>query len=135
MMKGYVKADGFAPAERPYPTGDFAQQSADGTYYFRGRRDQQVKVRGVRVELGAVENALLHAEGVKDCVAVVAGNALVAFVAGDVDLDTQLLANLCASSLSSGAVPHKIVALPKLPRLSNGKLDLVQLKTLAAESG
>ena len=132
VMKGYVEAGGFVPAERPYPTGDFAQQDADGTYYFRGRRDQQVKVRGIRVELGAVENALLSTDGVKEAVALVAGNELVAFVASDRTLDTKILRNTCAESLSSGAVPLRIVALPSMPRLSNGKLDLVQLKDKAA---
>jgi len=135
VMKGYVGADGFVPAERPYPTGDFAQQNADGTYYFRGRRDQQVKVRGVRIELGAVENALLQADGVQEAVAMAAGNELVAFVAGDRALDTRALKTVCAKSLSSGAVPQRIVALPTMPRLSNGKLDLVQLKTIATEQG
>jgi len=133
VMKGYLKADGFVPAERPYLTGDFAQRGADDAYYFRGRRDQQVKVRGLRVELGSVENALLHADGVKEAVAFVAGNDLVAFVGGDLALDTQMLRKICAKSLSSGAVPHKVVALARLPRLSNGKLDLAQLKTMATE--
>lgn len=135
VMKGYLTADGFAAAERPYPTGDFAQQGADGSYYFRGRRDQQVKVRGARVELGSVENALLHADGVKEAVALVAGTDLVAFVAGDLALDERELGNICAKSLSPGAVPHRIVALAKLPRLSNGKLDLARLKTMATEQG
>lgn len=135
VMKGYLKADGFVRAQRPYPTGDFAQQGADGTYYFRGRRDQQVKVRGVRVELGSVENALLHVDGVKEAAAFVVGNDLVAFVAGDLALDTQMLGNICAKSLPPGAVPRKIVALSLLPRLSNGKLDLAQLKTMATERG
>lgn len=133
VMKGYVEAGGFVPAERPYPTGDFAQQGTDGTYYFRGRRDQQVKVRGIRVELGAVENALLNTDDVKEAVALVAENELVAFVAGDLSLDTKMLKTICAEALSSGAVPLKIVALPNMPRLSNGKLDLVQLKAIAAK--
>ena len=94
-----------------------------------------MKVRGVRVELGSVENALLHADGVKEAAAFVAGNDLVAFVAGDLALDTQMLGNICAKSLPPGAVPRKIVALSLLPRLSNGKLDLAQLKTMATERG
>ena len=134
-MKGYLTADGFVPAERPYPTGDFAQQGAEGAYFFRGRRDQQVKVRGARVELGSVENALLHADGVKEAVALVAGNDLVAFVAGDLTLDAHILGSMCAKSLSPGAIPHRIVALPKIPRLSNGKVDLAQLKTMAGQRG
>jgi L-proline---[L-prolyl-carrier protein] ligase len=133
VMKGYLTADGFVPASRPYLTGDFAQQDADGVYYFRGRRDQQVKVRGLRVELGSVENALLSVNGVTEAVAFVTGTDLVAFVGGDPALDTRMLGKVCASSLSSGAMPHKIVALSKLPRLSNGKLDLAQLKAMAAE--
>src|SRR5680860_390124 len=135
VMKGYLTADGFVRAERPYLTGDFAQQGADGAYYFRGRRDQQVKVRGLRIELGSVENAVLHADGVKEAVAFVAGNDLVAFVGGDPALDTRMLGKICAKSLSSGAVPRRIVAVSKLPRLSNGKLDLARLKAMAAERG
>ncbi len=132
VMKGYLKADGFHQAERPFATGDFAQLGADGNFYFRGRRDQQVKVRGARVELATVEAALMASEGVVEAVALVINQDLVAFVSCEGDMDKKTLCQTCAQFLPPGAVPHKFVSVVSLPRLSNGKLDLVALKALAA---
>ena len=131
VMKGYIRADGFEAARRPYATGDFGQQCPDGLFYFRGRRDSQVKVRGVRIELAAVENALAPVAGVKEAAAVVVENDLVAFIAADKKIDVTLLEDACRSCLPMGAVPHKMMRLATLPRLSNGKLDLRKLKDLA----
>jgi amino acid adenylation domain-containing protein len=134
VMKGYLRANGFEPAKRTYATGDFAQEGPNGVYYFRGRRDQQVKVRGLRIELAAVEHALLATAGVKEAAALIIGNDLVAFIATDCPIEDHQLRTTCKDALPPGAVPHKFVSLPNLPRLSNHKLDLAHLKALASGS-
>src|SRR5207244_4593982 len=70
---------------RIYRTGDMGRRLADGSIVFAGRKDLQVKIRGVRVEPGEVESALRNLPGVGECVVVAAANGsndrrLVAYV-------------------------------------------------------
>jgi|TARA_B110000196_G_scaffold317241_1_gene330024 amino acid adenylation domain-containing protein len=133
VMKGYLKADGFEPACQPFDTGDFAVQGGDGAYYFRGRKDHQVKVRGNRIELASVENALLRSGATTEVALVIVENSLVAFVVSDTQLEEQALRAYCMDQLPPAAVPHKFVPISVLPRLSNQKLDVLRLKELASD--
>jgi acyl-coenzyme A synthetase/AMP-(fatty) acid ligase len=130
-----------APGERMYRTGDLVRRSADGQLHFAGRADTQVKVRGVRVELGEVEAALCALDPV-DAAAVVQRDVdgkpqLVGYVvvapddqAGDrADLVPSLLGQL-RRVLSRPMMPARIVVVPGLPRLSNGKTDRRALESL-----
>ncbi|MBE1485548.1 non-ribosomal peptide synthetase [Plantactinospora soyae] len=76
-----------ASGERLYRTGDLARLLPDGNLEFLGREDSQVKVRGMRIELGEVEGALSRAAGVREAAAVVEGTGpaarLVAYVVPD----------------------------------------------------
>ncbi len=77
-------SDPFHEGDRMYRTGDLARWLADGQLEYLGRIDRQVKIRGNRVELGEVENALMSAPGITDAVVVDAetpnrGTYLVAF--------------------------------------------------------
>ena len=60
--------DPFNPGNRMYATGDLARWNADGQMEYLGRKDEQVKIRGVRVELGEVEVALMEHEAITTCV-------------------------------------------------------------------
>ncbi len=118
------------PNQRLFRTGDLARVLPDGTLEYVGRRDLQVKIRGVRVELEEVEHAVRQLPGVDAC-AVVAREVgpgdvrLVAYVSSgaggppDVaDLRERLLARLPAPM-----VPSAFVVLKALPLTPNGKLD------------
>jgi myxalamid-type nonribosomal peptide synthetase MxaA len=114
---------------RLYRTGDLGYQRGDGAIIFMGRVDDQVKVRGYRVELGEVELALCrHPSIVEAAVALVKdqdfGERLVAYIicAEGVDMKTGAINQFLKDLLPPYMVPSVYVPLPSLPRNSNGKL-------------
>ncbi|HVW44152.1 MAG TPA: amino acid adenylation domain-containing protein [Amycolatopsis sp.] len=119
---------------RWYRTGDLARYWPDGTLEFLGRRDHQVKVRGVRIELGEVEAALAEHPAVRRGVAGVAGNQLVAAVAGAVAPDE--IRDFARTMLPPHMVPARVVVLDELPLTANGKVDrrAVAIHWAAAEA-
>jgi amino acid adenylation domain-containing protein/non-ribosomal peptide synthase protein (TIGR01720 family) len=136
--------DPFSPAGgRLYRTGDRARLRADGTLELLGRIDQQVKVRGVRIELGEVEAALLRQPSVREAAAGIRGDgaerALVAWVvpvpgAGGAAWKAELRAALGAS-LPGAMVPSRWVELAALPRTPGGKIDRPGLPEPDSDSG
>jgi tyrocidine synthetase III len=113
---------------RLYRTGDVGRWTAKGVIEFKGRNDQQVKVRGFRVEPGEVERAIQSFPGVREAV-VVYYEQLIAFVVGDSEALNQFLRD----RLPSYMVPSQIIALDELPRTGSGKIDRVALKQQAAQ--
>ncbi|MFV2114777.1 amino acid adenylation domain-containing protein, partial [Micromonospora sp. LOL_025] len=119
--------DPFAgPGERMYGTGDLVRRRADGTVEFVGRADDQVKVRGFRVEPGEVESALRHVPGVREAAVLLREDTpgdphLVGYLVGDVTAEAarEQLRRLLPEHL----VPTRWVVLDRLPLTANGKLD------------
>ncbi|GLZ41081.1 non-ribosomal peptide synthase/polyketide synthase [Actinokineospora sp. NBRC 105648] len=114
-------ADPFQPGARMYRTGDLARWDRRGRLEFVGRADQQLKIRGVRVEPGEVESALSAEPGVADAVVVARGDSLVAYVTGSAD--PALLRDRLAARLPGHLAPSSVVVLSELPRTATGKLD------------
>ncbi len=114
-----------------YRTGDLVRWRANGEIEFLGRIDRQVKVNGVRIELGEVEAVLGAADGVQAAVVSAVRDPqgkqkLVGYVTpGDVDTDAVL--EHCRSSLVASMVPSVIIALDSFPLLPNGKVDVRSL--------
>ncbi|MEU9048743.1 amino acid adenylation domain-containing protein, partial [Kitasatospora sp. NPDC048343] len=118
-------ADPFGVGGRLYRTGDAVRWTAGGELEFVGRVDDQVKVRGHRVELGEVESVLASAPGVSQAVVVApvgpsGGRRLVAYVVAD---GTGGLREFMAAALPDYLVPSVFVALEALPLTPNGKVD------------
>lgn len=113
---------------RIYKTGDYGMMREDGVLLFKGRKDRQIKHLGHRVELSEIERAALAAGGVDDCCAMYQKEKelIYLFYAGNTDVKT--LATELRRVLPGFMVPRKLVQLDELPRLSNGKTDMQELK-------
>ncbi|MFP2910748.1 amino acid adenylation domain-containing protein, partial [Pyxidicoccus sp. 3LFB2] len=124
------------PGARLYRTGDRGQWNEDGTLGFLGRVDFQVKVRGMRVELGEVEAALASLPGVRSAAVTVQRRGpgdswLVAWVVpASADVSTEALQQGLARVLPAYMVPSRWVLRPSLPLTSTGKLDRKALAAL-----
>lgn len=119
--------DPFCPSGgRLYRTGDLVRWLADGRLDFIGRVDDQVKVRGYRIEIGEIEASLAALSGVRDAAVVAHGEGaekrLVAFVVVDSGTGADLRAKL-QERLPSYMVPSIIERLDRLPVTPNGKID------------
>jgi amino acid adenylation domain-containing protein len=117
---------GGEPGARLYRTGDRVRWREDGQLEFLGRLDEQVKVRGFRIEPGEIEAALRGHAGVRDWIVVArqapSGEArLVGYVVGTAD-PGELRAHL-RQSLPDYMVPGAFVVLEQLPLTPNGKID------------
>ncbi|GAA2973387.1 non-ribosomal peptide synthetase [Actinokineospora diospyrosa] len=108
-------------AGRLYRTGDLVRWSA-GSLEFLGRLDDQVKVRGFRVELGEVETVLAEHPAVTAAIATVRDGRLIAHVIGTTDLRAH-----AASLLPDHMVPSAFVAVDEFPLQPNGKVDRAAL--------
>ncbi|MCS7477848.1 amino acid adenylation domain-containing protein [Umezawaea endophytica] len=118
-----------APGERMYRTGDRVRARSDGQLVFVGRADDQLKVRGHRIEPGEVEAALLAVDGVAQAVVVAHDNRLVAYVVGTAGtrVPAEHLLPPLRERLPSYLVPDLVVGLPRLPTSPNGKVDRTAL--------
>nr|WP_296766735.1 non-ribosomal peptide synthetase [Rhodococcus sp. (in: high G+C Gram-positive bacteria)] len=132
LTAGRFVADPFGTTERLYRTGDLARWNADGTLDFMGRADNQVKIRGMRLELEDVEVALASHPAVRQSAVLALDNASGSkYLAGYVRLDSAAsdlptpadLIAATASKVPEYMVPTAIVVLDEFPVTANGKLD------------
>ncbi|MEV0116661.1 amino acid adenylation domain-containing protein [Streptomyces sp. NPDC050844] len=121
------------PGQRLYRTGDIGYYAADGTLHCLGRRDEQIKVRGVRVEPAEVERALLGHPSVREAAVVLSpdsaggadGGRLTAFLSAAATgavAPSELRGHL-TERLPAAMVPASYVWLDRLPLTVNGKID------------
>jgi acyl carrier protein len=115
---------------RIYRTGDNAQRAPDGSIIYHGRLDAQVKLRGYRVELGAIESALVACDGVREAACNVQEDGgrqtLVAFIVPEAMVPTPTAAALQAAlriTLPEYMVPARVEPIDALPTTIGGKLD------------
>ncbi|MEH1016391.1 amino acid adenylation domain-containing protein [Micromonospora sp. CPCC 206060] len=118
------------PGSRLYRSGDLVRMRPDGTMDFVGRADDQVKVRGYRVELGEVRAVVEEHPGVRQAAVVVHDDRLIAFYRGD----APDLAGHCARLLPDFMIPGRFVPVPELPLNTNGKVDRATLLSLLASA-
>ncbi|HSO17593.1 MAG TPA: amino acid adenylation domain-containing protein [Arthrobacter sp.] len=125
-----------ADGSRMYRTGDLVRRTPDGSLEFLSRTDEQVKVRGFRVELGEIEAALSSHPQVDRAVAVADGDPahrLVAYYTGTAG--PEELRALAAVKLPDYMVPAVLMHLPAIPLTPHGKLDRKALPAPTAAAG
>ncbi|WP_166219938.1 non-ribosomal peptide synthetase [Pseudomonas atagonensis] len=149
LCRGYLNAEAdeqtfiqspFDPAQRLYRSGDLARYRVDGGIQLQGRRDQQVKVRGFRIELAEIEAELLRLPPVAEALVLPAASAeqgLLAFVVAHQGQSAGLLdaarAELSAR-LPGVMVPQHLQLIDRFPRLANGKIDRKALQQQAGRA-
>ncbi len=142
VMTGYWQQPALTASSRlpgrdaSYRTGDFGYRRDDGQLMYSGRRDQQVKSRGQRIELVTLENTLNAHPAVREAVVIpaagVGGTRLLVFATPrEAEIDTRILQSFVANHLPAAYVPHRINWLSELPRSFNGKTDRAALRDLA----
>lgn len=115
--------------ERVYLTGDLGWYEEDGLFFCEGRKDTQVKLRGLRVELGEIEHHLLRHPGITEAAVCVVDDAcqqqwlVAAVVPRAGKLDVQDLGRFLAAQLPTYMLPARFWQAGALPRSSAGKLD------------
>jgi acyl-coenzyme A synthetase/AMP-(fatty) acid ligase len=128
------------PSKKIYLSGDLVRMRPDGLFEFVGRRDRQVKIRGLWADLAEIEGALRTQQSVSEAVVVVKSapgeaDALVAFVtAADPDepIDAPALRRAVATTIAEHMAPSEIRVLDAIPRLANYKPDLTRLDRMLA---
>ena len=131
----FVQEPGRPLGERMYRTGDIARLTQDGELIFIGRRERQVKIRGCRVELGEVEQALRSLTAVEDAAVTVIGDTrrrdrLVALVRVGPGFDAELARADLARWLPRYMLPSRIVTVRDFPRGNTGKVNYAALADL-----
>ncbi|MER7057943.1 amino acid adenylation domain-containing protein, partial [Streptomyces sp. NPDC000351] len=130
LTAGRFVACPFGPAgARMYRTGDVVRRRTDGELEYVGRSDDQVKVRGFRVELGEVEAALAEHPGVARAAVLARDDRLIGYVSARPDgaVRPAELAAYLRDRLPDYLVPSAFVLLDVLPLTPNGKLDRAAL--------
>ena len=117
--------------ERIYKSGDYAKWLPDGNVVILGRTDHQIKLRGLRIELGEVESAILQVDGVKQVVVTIRQiggmEHLCAYFTADREIDTTAMRTAISSHLTDYMVPTAYMQLDHMPMTPNGKTDIKAL--------
>ena len=132
MTDARFVADPFRSGERMYRTGDLGMFKPNGDLVFKGRIDDQVKLRGFRITLGEVEAALMRVPHVEQAAASVhpdrlGRERLIAYVASNKPLLFEEVRRQLATWLPNHMLPSRMVAMDRLPLGVNGKVDRAAL--------
>lgn len=110
-----------------YKTGDLVKWLPDGNIEFIGRIDNQVKVRGFRIELSEIDTNILTYPNIKQSITVIQkinnSNVICSYIVTDDLIDIHKLKNYLSRTLASYMIPSHIIILDKLPLNINGKID------------
>jgi amino acid adenylation domain-containing protein len=123
-----------------YRTGDVGRLRADGVFEFAGRVDDQIKIRGIRVELGDIEAALLDHPEVRSAAVVASdtasGKRLTAYVVprGQTPVPAAELRAFVRDRIPPALIPNRFESIPALPLTPSGKLDRRALPEITDEA-
>ncbi|MDO7926843.1 amino acid adenylation domain-containing protein [Pseudomonas sp. KFB-139] len=124
---------------RFYLSGDQARLLPSGEVLFLGRKDNQIKINGVRIELEEIELALRSCPGVRDAVVIKqagkTGDQLHAFLISDEQLDVGSITDACANRINRATIPSRFTRVDNFPVTHNGKVDRQELAMQASFKG
>ena len=111
-----------------YKTGDMARWLPDGKIEYLGRRDFQVKIRGLRIELGEIESNVREYPGIRDCVAIVKEYSesvalIIIYYSAKGPILVDDLKEHLKTHLPDYMVPNQFVEIDEIPLSPNGKAD------------
>ena len=140
--RGYVKLPDRTAAsfftclgQKAYHSGDLVRLNEYGEYDYFGRMDNQVKLRGLRIELDEIENVMLEYPGVKLSKVIVCNNGKEDYLAGYYTAENEVpvpeLRAFLKGRLTPYMVPDAMLQLDKMPLTVNGKIDKKQLPDIA----
>ncbi len=129
--KSFVMLDTPKGIQRAYRSGDSVMLLPDGNIVFFGRLDDQVKLRGLRIELGEVQSVLSAYPGIKNCIVLVVGEGMSAYLAAwytaEHEIDKAALMEYMGTKLTKYMVPTALMQLDAIPMTSNRKVDKKRL--------
>jgi amino acid adenylation domain-containing protein/thioester reductase-like protein len=143
LSKGYMHRDEITTEkfkenkyinERIYHTGDLGRWNSDGFLFFNGRKDNQVKLRGYRIELSEIEHWLSAIPGVDLAVVMIQKRAqkdvLIGYIQSDSPIDQKTVKTYLAQKLPDFMLPNHIHRSNKFPVTMSGKIDRTALMNL-----
>ena len=128
MTASWFRVD--AQGVRFYSTGDFARWNENGEIDYLGRRDEQIKIRGNRIELGEIRQTLLQLPGVKDALVVNNRDAargepsIIAYLLTDSGEQISGATDYLRQFLTDAMMPQMLIPVPQFPVTPNGKVDI-----------
>jgi len=123
----------FETGTKMYKTGDLAKRFSDGNIEFLGRKDNQIKIRGNRLELGEIETAILNFKDIDGAVVTFSEDNLVAHLLTKATINLEDLKKHLKEQLPVFALPSNYTISNEFPLLPNGKVDKKALSILASE--
>lgn len=122
-----------------YKTGDLAQILDDGNIDFVGRKDNQIKIRGYRVELDEIKETVLKYEGIENCAIVLkedeknkSNKHILLYFVANKQINTKLLLDYLRAHLQSYMIPSGIMQIDEIPLNANYKVDTNKLPEIEA---
>lgn len=127
--------DKLEPARSMYKTGDIGKFIHDGNIIFLGRKDNQIKIGGHRIEIGEIENLVLKHEEIASCYVDVQTNdsefsSIVLYYSSKKKVGSQILRAYLKEFLPNYLIPSKVIYVAKMPNKVNGKIDIDRLRQI-----
>jgi len=127
--------DKLEPARSMYKTGDIGKFIHDGNIIFLGRKDNQIKIGGHRIEIGEIENLVLKHEEIASCYVDVQTNdsefsSIVLYYSSKKKVGSQILRAYLKEFLPNYMIPSKVIYVAKMPNKVNGKIDIDRLRQI-----
>jgi len=117
-----------------YRTGDIVHYDKSGLLHFCGRKDNQVKHMGYRIELEEIELALTELKSIQQAIVIYKRpdsrhGLIIAFIMSETDMDENKTRNKLSETLPAYMIPNRFIFMDELPKNANGKIDRKQLET------